>query len=668
MKYSEDLIKQIGKLYMENNLSQSEIAKLLNLSKDNIKYCIKLGKFKKDITNQSECRKRVLIDKYGVDTPLKNKDIKEKVKQTNLQKYGVDNPMKSANIKQKVVNTNIEKYGVKYIMQSDEFKEKSINTSMKKYNTKSPMQSDIIKKKWVDNFHDKYGVNNPMQLDEVKNKVYETNLEKYGSITPLGNSTIKSQIKENNKLKYGTETPLNTVEVRQKIEQTNLEKYGSKSPFGNKEIQNKTKLLWKSKYGVDNPLKSKEIQDKIHQTNLEKYGSISPLGNKEIQNKIHQTNLEKYGYIYPIQNQDIHNKAVNTNIDINCPAYDILRSRDKLIEVLLNIPEKERTSIKCAETVGVNLPTFRKWYVYHNIQSDVHLQSQRSHFEQDIYIWLQTVYKGKIECNVRYFGSYELDIYLPDIKLGIEFNGVYWHNIDVVGAKYHQKKSLYFKDLGIFIFHIYEWEWLDVDMQNKIKQHIMLLLNILDMKVIYARKCIIKEIDNTVYNDFLNKYHLQGYVSAQVKLGLFYNEELLQIMSFSPARYSDNGYELIRLCTKFEYNIVGGANKLFQYFLKHYNQTNIISYCDIDKFKGNVYVKLGMKLDKINIPNYKWVNLKTFDVKSRYQTQRHLIRNGDSDTRSENEIMSDLGYVKVENAGTYRFIYKEVDDNEDKIN
>lgn len=661
------LLKRCGKLYIEDNLSKSEIADLLNVPKNNIIYCIKLGKFKKDIDSQSQCRKRVLVEKYGVEVPLKNKDVVEKLKRTNLEKYGVDNPMKSDIIKQKAVNTNIKKYGVKYIMQSEEFKEKSVNTSKRKYNTKSPMQSDVIKQKWISNFNSKYGVNNPMQLDEFKNKVYETNLKKYGTISPLCNNEIKLQIKEKNKLKYGSETPISTDEVRQKIEKTNLEKYGSKSPLGNKDIINKTRLTWQKRYGVDNPLKSTVVRDKIEKTNLEKYGSKSPLGNKDIQNKIHQTNLKKYGCLYPLQNQEIHNKATDTNIDKNCKAYDILRDREKLIATLLQIPEKERTSIKCAETLGVNITTFRKWYVYHNIQADVHLQAQRSHFEQDIYNWLKSNYNEKIECNVRYFGKYELDIYLPDAKIGIEFNGMYWHSTDMVGTKYHQKKSLYFKDLGIFIFHIYEWEWLDVNIQNKIKQHLEMLLNIVDVNVIYARKCLIQNIDNNTYKDFLNKYHLQGYVPAQIKLGLFYNNELLQVMSFAPARYFNEGYELIRLCTKFKYKIVGGANKLFKYFVRNYQQKNIISYCDIDKFEGNIYTKLGMKLDKINIPNYKWVNLKTLDIKSRYQTQKHLIKVDDNDTRSEREIMSDLGYVKVENAGTYRFIYEEVDINEDKI-
>ena len=592
MKYNKEFLEKLGKLYIEKNMSMMEISKELGINKETVKYCLRKGNYKKEHKASIICKKRVLTEKYGTDIPLKNELSIAKMKKTNLEKYGVDNPMKLKKIQNKVKQTNLEKYGCEYIFNTADFQTKSINTSQLKYGTDRPMQSDTIKQIYNDNFRKKYGVDNPMQVKEIKNRVFKTNLEKYGSISPASNPDIKRKIK-------------NTVQ---------------------------------RKYGVDNILNSEKIQNKIQNTNLEKYGSISPLGNKDVRNKIYETNKKKYGCKYPIQNPEIHDKAIKTNIEKNCPSYNILRDKSLMQGVLTNIPEKERTSVRCANELNVNITTFLKWYNFHNLYANIHLQSQRSHYEQEIYNWLKEIYNGKIECNIKKFGRYEIDM----------------------EKNYHQNKSLYFKQLGIFIFHIYEWEWIDNNQQDKIKQHLKRL--ILNRETsIYARKCNVELIDNNIYRDFLNKYHLQGFVGAQIKLGLYYNNELVQIMSFGKARYSEHSYELLRLCTKNGYSIIGGANKLFHYFTNNYDYKTIISYCDIDKFTGKVYEKLNMQLDRINIPNYKWVKLDTFDIKSRYQTQKHKIQEGDNDLRSENEIMKANGYVKVENAGTYRFILNKED-------
>lgn len=61
-------------------------------------------------------------------------------------------------------------------------------------------------------------------------------------------------------------------------------------------------------------------------------------------------------------------------------------------------------------------------------------------------------------------------------------------------------------------------------------------------------------------------------------------------MSFGKPRYNKNyECELLRLCTKNGYAVVGGAEKLFSYFVKTHNPKSVISYCDLSKFMGNVY-------------------------------------------------------------------------------
>jgi hypothetical protein len=113
--------------------------------------------------------------------------------------------------------------------------------------------------------------------------------------------------------------------------------------------------------------------------------------------------------------------------------------------------------------------------------------------------------------------------------------------------------------------------------------------------------------------NFLNENHLQNNCRGQeIRLGLFYNGELVQIITFGKSRYNKKyQYELLRLCTKKDKIIIGGSNKLFSYFIDNYNPESIISYCDISKFSGNVYQKLGFYKKQINLPTCHYVNLKT---------------------------------------------------------
>lgn len=668
MKYTQEVIDYIGKLFIEENKSKQEISEITNIPKENIKYILRKGNIVKSKEQQVACKKRILMDKYGVDAPLKNKDVLNKMKQTNLERYGYENPMQNKDIQQKAINTNLEKYGVEYLMQNDEIKAKSKQTSLERYGVDAPMKLEAIKQKQLETVRQRYGADNPMQVPEIRQKVFTTNLEKYGSISPFGNKEIREKIKQNNLKKYGVEYPVSTSDVKDKKKQTNLDKYGSVTPFGNKEIQKKVKQEFLTKYGVENALQSDIVRNKIHETNLEKYGSISPFGDKDVQEKIKNTNLERYGVEYSIRDENIRNKIVQSNIANNCPNYDLLRDKDRLIEFLLSVDKEKRTSIYCAEKLGVNVSTLLAWVSKHNIRNEVSLVANRSHFEQDIIDWIKSFYSGEIANNTREFKKYEIDIYLKELNLGIEFNGLYWHSDTFIPHKYHQNKSLYFKDKNIFIVHIYEWEWLNPKMQEKIMIYLKNLI-LDERQTVYARKCKVNEIDTKIYRDFLEEYHLQGFIGAETKLGLYYNGKLVQVMSFGKGRFGVKSTELLRLCTHKDYKVVGGAEKLFHYYIKKYNPTQVVSYCNIDKFQGNVYYRLGMKCDKINPPNYVWINSSTLDIKSRYQTQRHLIVSDECDTRTESEIMRDLGYLKVEDAGTYKFVWeKEVDENEDKIN
>ena len=306
---------------------------------------------------------------------------------------------------------------------------------------------------------------------------------------------------------------------------------------------------------------------------------------------------------------------------------------------------------------GVNISTCCKFLNLHNLYDDIIFKKRRSHYEDEIINWIKTFYTKPIIPNYREPKKYEIDVFIPEISFGIEFNGTYWHSIEIKGSKYHYNKTKYFKNLGIQLFHIYEYEWCDPKIQFKIKQYLKsIILN--NYEVIGARHCQIREVSTTEIKEFLNNYHFQNNIGAKIKLGLYYKDELIQVMTFGKPRYNKNyEWELLRLCTKFSYKVIGGTEKLFKYFIDNYNPKSVISYCDLDKFTGNIYSRLGMEKTLITSINYKWINLKTNEVLTRYKTQRHLL-NETNKNLSELDIMRYKGYVKIENSGTDTYIWK----------
>ena len=271
-----------------------------------------------------------------------------------------------------------------------------------------------------------------------------------------------------------------------------------------------------------------------------------------------------------------------------------------------------------------------------------------------------TKYASAIYNNKSIIYPEELDIYIPDKKLAIEANGTYWHSSQLKDKKYHQEKTIACAKQGIQLIHIFEHEWNNNIQRDKI---ISLLKRKLDnsyCKTIYARNCKIQYVDKTEAKEFIDKYHLQGYSTSKINIGLYNKNELLGIMTFGKPRFNnDFEYELIRLVYKDNINVIGGTEKMFSHFIKKFKPKNIITYCDISKFTGNIYLKLGFKTSEKHItkPNYVWVEPISGEVLHRYKTTKNsLIKYGfGNESQSEYEIMTNLGYYQLYDSGNLRF-------------
>ena len=202
----------------------------------------------------------------------------------------------------------------------------------------------------------------------------------------------------------------------------------------------------------------------------------------------------------------------------------------------------------------------------------------------------------------------ELNIYIPSFSIGIEFDGIFWHNELYKPNDYHLRKTEECGKAHIRLIHIFEDEWLYK--KDIWKSMLRNLLGKIENKI-YARKCEIKDVNSKDASTFLEENHIQGKCGSSIRYGLYYNDELVSLMTFGKTRHfignNSHQYELLRFCNKINTNVVGGASKLFKHFIREHNPQNIVSYADRRWSIGNLYYKLDFKLYNVSKPNYFYV-------------------------------------------------------------
>jgi very-short-patch-repair endonuclease len=290
----------------------------------------------------------------------------------------------------------------------------------------------------------------------------------------------------------------------------------------------------------------------------------------------------------------------------------------------------------------------------------------RSKEEAALLIWLKHTIKEEIVPNQRFTQNgktYEADVVIEAKKLIIELNGLFWHGERCGKDKtYHIKKYDFFRAMGYEVIQIFEDEWiLKTDLVKKKLLH-KLGYNT-EQEKIYARKCIIKEITNKISNDFLDTTHLQSGTNASYCYGAFYNEALVAVMTFSRLRRimgnkinSENEYEIVRFSTISDKRVIGVAGKILSVFKTDRNPTKIVSYADRrwTSETKNLYLAIRMKLVGKTEPNYWYVKKLKREYRFKY-TKKKLIQMGYDSSKTEWEIMQEIGYDRIWDCGNYKF-------------
>lgn len=479
----------------------------------------------------------------------------------------------------------------------------------------------------------------PLRLKKLDKGFYKT----------CGDDNCKKQGMSN-----GAKSPRNWEDISKKAKETYAKNHnGYTHNMKDPEFLEKFKENFKKKHngvscGVMTDL-AKENRKKVAE---EKYGSIREM-------LVYGT-VKKYGSLSACAKSTSKERAEKTkNL-----YYDRMLEKIKNFDFSLISDENGKLTLKCNKC-GLEFNTSRYTLIYnyrHNKRfcpkCDYKNNTFRSNFEKSVADIVNSLYDEDIWYN-RYIGGIECDIIIPKLKIAIECNGVYWHSEEFKNRNFHYEKKKRVESEGYSLIQIWDDQWNNLEKREIIISRLKNKLGI--NQKIYARKCIVKEISGSDCRKFLNEHHLQGWCPAKYHYGLFYNNELVQVMSISRSRKmlsgEKNSWELIRLCTKKNLNIIGGFSKLISYIKKLNIFSELYSYVDNDwsSLKNNGYQKVGFEFVSDCGVDY-WWNINGFRENRMRFTKHKLVEDGYDPNMSEIEIMHSLGHYRVFGSGN--ILYK----------
>lgn len=372
---------------------------------------------------------------------------------------------------------------------------------------------------------------------------------------------------------------------------------------------------------------------------------------EKTKNKIKETNILKYGVKHYSELIGIHSKI--KKFQQYKPTFN-----------LDNIPTKENRlweCLKCGKMVYENQKSHHNslircfnCYPKFETKAEIELADYINSFNFEV-----------VRNDRKLISPLELDIYVPEKKLAIEYNGIYWHSASCKSEEdkqYHLNKTKLCKEQNIDLLHIWDVEW-----NNPIKQKIW--KSIIKTKLgfnnkIYARKTEVSVInDISLVRKFLNENHLQGFVGSEIKIGLYYENELVSLATFKKPSYNKSyDYEISRYANKIGISVIGGFSKIIKFFERNFKWDKLITYADKRYSEGNVYKQYGFNELADTQVNYFYFKPSENKLYPRIKFQKHklkdLLETFDSDL-SESNNMYNNGYHRIWDCGNKSLVYQK---------
>jgi very-short-patch-repair endonuclease len=387
----------------------------------------------------------------------------------------------------------------------------------------------------------------------------------------------------------------------------------NKALTGNKDVVLRREKTLQERYGIKNAMHSNTIKQERKERSLIKYGVSSPLHTETSKEKRRQTCLERYGYSNHLTKlQQDRQPKINIKYDSLLCLSNITPcfKREEYVGIInnengstINYPFACK---KCHQQFYKHLASWSR------IDTCPYCDEAENTYEDIIETFLKKHHIDFTKHDRHLLKGREIDFLIPDKKICIEIDGLYYHSSKfITDKKYHLDKTIKCEEAGFKLIHIFGDEILNT---KALHTRLRSILNLNKIKI-NARDCYVSNITQQQKTLFLNKYHLQGdCIGSSINLGLFYKGRLISVMCFGLCRASlgstskEGQYELYRFCCMNNITIRGGANKLFKHFIRNNNFHEIVSFCDLrySSVTSNFYTKLGFKLSHVSQPNY-WI-------------------------------------------------------------
>jgi hypothetical protein len=349
--------------------------------------------------------------------------------------------------------------------------------------------------------------------------------------------------------------------------------------------------------------------------------NFSEADNEAINAKRERTMLKKYRVAFNSQREDLKHIWQRPKIPLEIHA---LLNDEQWLNTEYNI--KQRSLSEIADELSVYYGTVG-WYCT-RFGFAIRPSSRRSREEIQLQAYIEELGFSTLSSDRAIISPKELDVVVPERRLAFELNGLLWHSYhpkneypEAQDRRRHRAKTTSASEAGYQLFHITDYEW-------RYKQDIVksIIASQLGLNTtIAARKTIIKDVVREDEEQFLNQYHIQGYVRSERCLGLYHDDALVMLMSVGKSRFNKKAdLELLRLCSVTGVTVVGGLSKLLAHLRTIYPNQVLVSYCDLSKGTGRGYDQAGFSLIGVTEPGYIWTDGNS--VISRFKTRKKELQ------------------------------------------
>lgn len=269
--------------------------------------------------------------------------------------------------------------------------------------------------------------------------------------------------------------------------------------------------------------------------------------------------------------------------------------------------------------------------------------------EAEILEWINSL---GFSAKKRRIDGREIDIFLDELSLGIELNGMFWHSDICKEVNYHAEKTRFFRERGIRIIHIFESEW------NIRKPQVQnfLLSALKKNKKIGARKLVWKEISVPDACSFLEQNHIQGANTLSFwAIGGFLGSELVTCSTFGHHHRTRKEIVLNRFACRSGLTVSGALSKISTMAFEHF-QEPIVSWADKRFSEASGYYASGWKFVSETKPDYFYWSRKTGIVAKQSRMKSKMKTPGDM-TEAEHARLD--GLLRIWDCGKIKLSFSK---------